>query len=246
MGVLSWVRLARQVPGVVRQAALPDLEALIDAESGRQPSYNYFVLSCAIPAGIATFGGFSVFVAWLSGNSGLPLILGTALTAILTAAAWFIFYRLYTSVPPSRRHLRGLILKFGKQYGSFGNIMLGEQSMPQNFATLLDEAAGIYLRHGAAEGSASAKTVGAIEDAMARLMEIAVLRDPQAQSRAMSRAEPLLVELRLLDQSLLEHVKLAERQALADPLANLREARVELETSNTAAEELEQHLRTRS
>jgi hypothetical protein len=62
----------------------------------------------------------------------------------------------------------------------------------------------------------------------------------------MSWAEPLLVELRVLDQSLLEHAKLAERQALADPLANLREARVELETSNTAAEELEQHLRTRS
>jgi hypothetical protein len=246
MGVLSWVRLARQVPGVVRQAELPNLEALIDAESGRQPSYNYFVLSCAIPAGIATFGGFSVFVAWLSGNTGLPLILGTALTAILTAGAWFIFYRLYTSVPPSRRHLRGLILKFGKQYGSFGNIMLGEQSMPQDFATLLDEAAGIYLRHGAAEGSASAKAVAAIEDSMARLMEVAVLKDPQAQTRAMSWAEPLLVELRLLDQSLLEHAKLAERQALADPLANLREARVELETSNTAAEELEQHLRTRS
>jgi len=33
MGALSWVRLARRVPGIVRQRELANVEALIDAEA---------------------------------------------------------------------------------------------------------------------------------------------------------------------------------------------------------------------
>ncbi len=249
MPALSWVRFSRRVPGVVRQRELENLEALIDAEAGRQPTRNHFVLSCAIPAGIATFGGLTVFVAWLAGNTGMPLILGTALTVGLSAAAWFIFYRLYRSVPESTRRLRDLILKFSKHYASFGNMILGEQSLSDPFAAVLDEASGIYLRHvnNASNQSSevSKKAIRAIEDALTRLLEVAVQKDRDAQNLALASAQPMLEELRRLDQSLTEHALHADRHGLADPLASLREVRAELETSNTAIQELDQHLESR-
>ena len=245
MGALSWVRLTRRVPGVVRQRELANLEAMIDAEASRQPTRNLFVLSCAIPAGIATFGGASVFVAWLAGNTGLPLAVGAGATALLTAGAWFTFYRLYRSVPASTRYLRDLITKFSKRYGSFGNIFLGEHSLSAPFEGLLDEAAGIYLRqcfatsdHTEAEGRVSQ----AIESAMTKLMEVAIRKDQEAQNHALAWAQPLLEELRRVDRSLLERAMTANRENLADPLTSLRAARIELETGNAAVQELDQHL----
>jgi hypothetical protein len=245
MGALSWVRLTRRVPGVVRQRELANLEAMIDAEAGRQPTRNLFVLSCAIPAGVATFGGASVFIAWLAGNTGAPLALGTGATAVLTGAAWFLFYRLYRAVPESTRHLRDLNFKFSRRYGSFGNIILGEQPLSDRFATLLDEAAGIYLRHcfAPAQGTdAEARVVKAIESAMTKLMEVANQSDQEAQNHALSWAQPILNELRLVDRSLLERALTTKGQDLNDPLASLRAARTELDTGNAAVRELDQHL----
>jgi len=245
MGALSWVRLARRVPGVVRQHELANLEALIDAEEGRQPASTWFILACAVPGVIGSIGFLSVFGAWVAGNRGLPLILGTALTATLATTAWFIFYRLFRAIPPSKRRLRDLILKFGRQYAGFGNIVLGEKAISEEFGTLLDEAAGVYLRYCSAAGSTDvpAKAEKAIEDAMSKLMEVAV-KDQAAQSLALAWARPTLDELRLLNQSLTEHSMKAELTDLADPLAGLREARAEIDTSNQAAQELDQHLRT--
>ena len=249
MGAMYWVRLSRRLPGVVRQRELANLEALIDAEENREPARNLFILSCAIPAGIATFGGLSVFAAWVMGNKGLPLILGSAATVVLSAAAWFIFYRLYRAIPPAQRHLRDLILKFGQRYTSFGNVVSGDMCLAEPFATLLDEAAGIYLRHCSVKDSnasePSTKAMRAIEEAMIKLMEVAVQTEHAAHNRALAWGQPMLEELRLLDQSLLEHASAVDREAFADPLANLRGARAELETGAKAAEELDQHLGVR-
>lgn len=247
MATLSWVRLTRRLTGLVRQPELPNLEKLIDREATRQPAYNYFILSCAIPAGIATFGGLTTFVAWLAGNTGLPIALGAGLTALLSAGAWFTFYRLYQAVPPAQRHLRKLISKFSERYASFGNIILGEQILSDQFATLLDEVVGIYLPYSSPEGNAftetPAKAVSAIEDAMSKLMEVALLKDHDAQDRALTWAQPMLEELRLLNQSLIEqHTVTTHRLGIEDPLARLREARSELETGNAALQELDQHL----
>ena len=247
MGALSWVRLSRRVPGVVRQRELVDLERLIDAEMGRQPARNLFILSCAIPAGIGAFGGLSVFVAWLSGNKGLPLALGGVLTVILAAGAWFTFFRLYRAIPPSKRRLRDLILRFSRRYASFGNIILGEQPLSDEYAALLDEAAGLYLRHSDDENlplsGAPVKAVRAFEQAMSKLMEVALLEDQGAQAQAISWAQPILDGMRSLDQSLTEHALSSRRGELAEPLARLAEARAELETGTHAIQELEQHLR---
>ena len=248
MGALTWVRISRRLPGVVRQRELANLEALIDAEEGRQPTRNLFILSCAIPAGIGTFGGLSVFVAWISGNKGLPLALGTAFTAVLAAGAWFIFYRLYRAVPPSKRRLRDLVLKFTRQYASVGNIVLGEGSLSDPFATVLDEAAGIYLQQSSVDDDsltgAPAKAMVALEEAMSKLLEVALLKDQVAQNQALTWTQPLLEEMRLLNQSLAEHAMTVKHNEFADPLASLREARAELETSTTAIQELGQHIRT--
>jgi|GEM_PF-1323061 len=247
MGALSWVRLSRRLPGVVRQRELVNLEALIDVEEGRQPTRNLFILSCAIPAGIGTFGGFTVFVAWLTGNKGLNLLLGTALTVLLAAGAWFIFYRLYRAVPPSQRRLRDLLSKFTKRYSSFGNIILGEGALSNQFAPLLDEAAEIYLKYRTvAENpltNAPDKAMRAIEDAMSKLLEVALMKDQVAQDQALTWTQPILAEMRLLDRSLAEHALTTSANEIHDPLARLREARAELDTSTAAIQELDQHIR---
>lgn len=246
MGALSWVRLSRRLPGVVRQREFVNLEALIDAESDRAPARTFFILSCAIPAGIATFGGLSVFAAWVSGVRGLPLLLGSGGTVILSACAWYIFYRLYRNIPPAKRRLRDLILKFSERYASFGNIILGEPAVPDAFAEILDEVAGIYLRY-CTEGvsplsGAPDKAVSAIEDAMSRLMEVAVLKEQGPQIQALLWAKPLVEELRLLDQTLTEHALTAKAHGLTDPIARLRDARTDLETNISAIQELDQHV----
>lgn len=251
MGALSWVRFARRLPGVVRQRELTNLEALLDLEAERQPTRNLYISSIAVPAVTATFSGLSVFGAWVSGTRGLPLALGTVFGLALTAATWFIFYRLYQAIPPSKRRLRDLIIKFSQRYGSFENIILGEKVLPEEFALLLDEAAGIYLLHGYGEGRSTpvvadkavpAKAVLAIEDAMSKLLEVAQLKDPASQRQALVWANPLLEEMRLLSRSLEEHALAAKREDQANPLNSLRLARAELDNSTTAIQELNQHM----
>lgn len=241
MPALSWLRLARRQNNLVRQQELPNLEKLLDEEAARQPTYNLFVLSCAIPAGIGTFGMGSVFVAWISGNTGLPLILGTAATAILAAAAWFTFYKLYTSIPPTKKKLRDLTLKFTKKYTSFGNVFIGENQLPEAYATLLDEAAAIYQTHTASDVNTPQNIVEAMEQALSKLLETALLPDPEAQNRALSWAEPLLAELRRLHNSIQEANNTAHLPQ-EDPLANLRNIRQELESNQAALKELNNDL----
>jgi hypothetical protein len=249
MGSLSWVRIARRVPGVVRQREFANLETLMEAEASRQPARNLFILSCAIPAGIGTFGGLSVFVAWISGNKGLPLLLGTLLTAVLAAGAWFIFYRLYQAIPPAKRHLRDLIMKFSQRYGSFGNIILGERPLSDPFMTLLDEAAGIYLQYCTEKDNSSSeaptKAINAIEAGMSKLMEVALQKDKAVQDESVSWAKPLIEEMRLLNKTLVEHALASQRDEIADPLAKLRDARADLQSNTSAIHELDQHLRIR-
>lgn len=249
MGSLSWVRLARRVPGVVRQREFANLETLIEVEASRQPARNLFILCCAIPAWIGTFGGLSVFVAWIAGNKGLPLLLGTLLTAVLATGAWVIFYRLYQAIPPAKRHLRDMITKFSQRYGSFGNIILGERPLSDQFVTLLDDGAGIYLKYCSEKDNSSTeartKAINAIEAGMSKLMEVALLKDMAVQDEAVAWAKPLVEEMRLLNQTLVEHALASQRSELADPLAKLKDARADLQSSTAAIHELDQHLRIR-
>lgn len=242
MATLSWVRYARRLTGAVRQSELPHLEALIDAETGRQPYYNYYILACSIPAGIGIFGMGAVFVAWISGHKGLPLLLGTMSTAVLAVAAWFIFYRLSKAVPPSKMRLRKLIQKFTPMYGGLGNIMGAERVLSDEFGAILDEAAGIYMRR-VDDDPTPERAVLAIEEAMSRLMEVALTKDHRAQQEAMTWAQPLLAEMRLLDESLLARANSARAIALDDPLLGLREARIEIEATTSAVNELSEEIK---
>ncbi|MBS1722100.1 MAG: hypothetical protein JSS66_03725 [Armatimonadetes bacterium] len=240
---LSWVRFARRMSGLVKQPELPNIESLIDRESDQQPSRNYFVLSCAIPAGIATFGFGSVFVAWLAGNTGLPLVLGSVLTAVLAGAAWYLFFRLYKSVSESRRRLRDAVLKFAPRYAGFGNVVAGEHVLTEEYAALLDEAAGLYLRHaGTVAEPATTKALRAIEEAMGKLMEVAASKDRQAQVQALDWANPVLDELRLLSRSLDEHARASKVMEQDDPVAGLRQVRAELDGTSEALQELHDHV----
>lgn len=242
MAALSWIRACRNVTGIVRQRELVHFEALMDAEAGRQPAYNLFILSCAIPACIATFGGLSVFGAWISGANSNSLILGTAFTLLLAAGAWITFFRLYRASSRSRRHLRDLIAKITKRYASFGNIFLGERQLSEQFENILDEASCIYMRHAdvamAPRSMASDTTVRAIEESLSRLFEAALGSHP-SQVQAVSWAEPLLNELRLLDQSIQKNSAARMGSGFSDPMESLRAARADIEVSTQAIQEIE-------
>jgi hypothetical protein len=127
--------------------------------------------------------------------------------------------------------------------------VLGEQCLLDEFSALLDEAAEVYLVHcfnqDARLTGAQAVAVEAIESAMSKLMEVALLKDRNAQTKSMDWAQPLLVEMRMLGRSLAQHSQSALDSDASSPLSRLREARANLETISAAHEELDQHIEIR-
>lgn len=246
MAALTWVRLSRRFTSFIRQKELPNLEAWLDFEATRQPAYTFFILSCAIPAGIGTFGGLTVFVAWLAGNKGTPLILGSVATILLAAITWFIFFRIYQSVSPQQRKLRKLVSQFTSQYASLSNMIVGENSINEEFANLLDRAAAVY--HACTSPTAAnqldypAQITNVMEESMIKLLEVAVLRDKESEKIALSWAEPLVTELETVHKTLIEKHQQPLNYNSNDPLTNLRSIRAELESHQAAEQELDQHI----
>lgn len=246
MAALSWVRVSRRFTSFIRQKELPNLEAWLDAEARRQPAYTYFILSCAIPAGIGIFGFGTVFVSWITGNTGIPIIIGTAVTIILAAITWFIFFRLHQSVSPLQRQLRKLVAQFTARYASFSNMIVGENPMSEEFANLIDRAAAIYNSCSsptfANHRDFSPQVVIAMEKAMIKLIEVAVLNDKDAENQALAWAAPLVDELELVHQALINKSQELPESDTTDPLANLRSIRIDIESQHAAEKELDHHI----
>ena len=77
---------------------------------------------------------------------------------------------------------------------------------------------------------------------MARMLDLIIPETPAAQELELSRgwAVGLLKEMRALD-AVIERQKQSPELNFADPLINLREARMELEMREAASHELEQN-----
>jgi hypothetical protein len=198
------------------------------------------------------FGGASVFLAAWTGAADLAVSIGSGVTIALAASAWLIFDRLDRSIPRSKKRLRQLTTKLLQRYVGFGNLVGSEPAIDAEVGAVLDEAAGIYLKNTAAEekgavfSEARAGALQALETAMAKLLELSEPTSAAAQRQALALGwgEQIVEEMRELDQALESHNRNAlVKSAAEEPLAGLREARMELQKIDAAVEELEERTR---
>jgi len=245
---LTWLKLARKVPGLNRQPEFPHLESLIEQE-GQHASEELLVARWLVPL-ILTVVGLSVFIPlmifvhplFLIGMLGLPT-LGIVLG--------LVFHSMVKSLPPARIELRKQCRKLGERLLGFKNLIGIEPTLSPKVGQLLDEAAKLYLRAKVrADSSANtnlasesvSKAADAMEDAMAKLLQLAEPDGVAAQDAALSGswAEQILSEMQRLDKA----VESSDRNAQAsrmietDALARLRETREEIENTESAVMEL--------
>ena len=253
MGSLSWIRAARRAVGMTPQAEFPHLEALMEAEEG-QPHYDYRGCAKIIPPLVACLGVItSVMLAIILKNQAF--IFGAFPSGILAVGLYFLFDWLDRRIPRSKAQLRKMSEAIWDRYKGFANMLGVTPALSPRVAEILDEAAGIYMKHLNAadtrkevQGEPRARALQALEEAMARLLELGQPQTIEAQELELSAgwAYPILQEMRDMDQALDRHLQTAiAAQAInsADPRANLREARMELLGNQTAIEELEQDRR---
>lgn len=226
----------------------------MEAEEG-QPHYDYRICAKVVPPIVAIVGVLgSVALALILKHQ--VLLVGTLLSGLLATGLWFLFDALDRRIPRSKAQLRKLSEAIWDRYKGFANMVGVAPALSPHVAVVLDEAAGIYLKHSNApdarkelQSEPRDRAMQALEEAMGRLLELGQPKTPEAQNLELSAgwAYPLLQEMRDMDQALDVHLQTAiAAQAInsADPRSNLREARMDLLGNQTAIEELEQDSRS--
>lgn len=251
VGVLSFVRLARRVTGWGSGQEYRSLEALLEAEAG-EPTDDYRIAAWAVSGTLLlTTIGLVVAAVWM--HSAL-LLLWPVISALLGIGAYLLFDHMDKQIPKSRARLRKQAKQVLTRYSSLANLVGVAPALSPQVATVLDQACEITLKHLStptrrAQSEPQAVALSALEDALARMFDLAKATSVEAQDAELSRgwAQPLLDEMRQLDRSLERHRASVRTHGLEadDPLARLREARLELQRSEAAIEELDQeHLST--
>jgi hypothetical protein len=251
MGALSWVRAARRVVGIAPQAEYHNLEALLESEEN-QPYEVYRILSYIIPPVIFIATSAPLVALSLRGH---PLfLLGMMVSGAIAVGSWVLLDKLDRSIPTSKARIRKLAHGIWERYCGFSHIVGVDPAISPSVAVILEEASGIYLKHSAIErknrehfSQFQEKAVQALEEAMAKMLELAVPSAIRAQELELSAgwAEPLLQEMRDMDVALDQHSQTLNTVHVAgsgNPIAGLREARLELERIEAAVVELQQRL----
>lgn len=242
MGALSWIRVATKAVGLKSPPEYPHLEALLEAEEG-QPHNDFRVLARILPPALGVF----ISVALFAGLWHKPLVLGATLivNVVLMGALWKVLDYFDRAITPSKARIRKLGDGIWHRLHEFGNLVGVQPALSPTVGQVLDEAAAIYIKHSAQQeaddkvfGESYAKARRALEEAMARMLELAVPATPQQQELlfAAGWALPLLQEMRDMDLALSQPL---EASLPNDPLANLRAARMEILGIETAIDELE-------
>lgn len=251
MSALTWLRVARRVRGLSAQRELPNLEALLEAEAG-QPSNDFRIAARVVPPVMCFVG--AIFLTIALATHFYPMLAGVVLFGVAAGVLWKVFDHMDRKISPSKARLRKLADVVMKRYSGFGNIVGLDPALSPTVGEVLDQAAAIYMKHSAATPSkdsklfadSQAKAVRALEDAMARMMELAEPQGVRAQELELSKgwARQLLQEMRGMDRALDAHAQSLAASSVAgaiDPMAGLREARLELQRIDTAVDELEQN-----
>jgi len=244
MSALPWFRAARRLVGLRKGQEWPYLEALMEAEAG-QPTDDYRIASRVASFVCALVGAFTFRMVFL--HQTTLFMIGAGISLAIGGALWFIFNQMDKSISPSRRHLRKQAKIVWSRYRGIKNLLGVEPAMSTTVGDVLNNAAGIYLRHSKPvryfhrePESATAKSERAMEEAMARMFDLVMPETPAAQEVELSRgwAPSLLKEMRALDMAI-ERQKQSPTLSGSDPLINLREARMELEMREAATQELD-------
>lgn len=249
MGSLSWLRVATRAVGLSGQPEFKNLEALLEAEEG-QPHNDFRVLAKVVPSIVAgaglLLGCYGIF-------ARIPQVFWGALAvAAIAAPVWILFDRMDKSIRPAKARIRQLSEQIWDRYRRFSNLAGVEPALAHSVGEVLDEAAAIYLKHSTIDAAQrkllsepQVRSINALEEAMARMLDLAMPQTVRSQELELGAgwARPLLQEMKDLDRALDQYKQgsLAPRSdGSVDPLAALREARLELQSIETAVSELEQ------
>jgi len=245
MGALTWIRMARAA-GLSRQPEFPNLEALLEAESD-QPHNDYRILARVAPPIVALLG--CIFAVPLFLARSPFVILEIPAFGALAWGVWFLCDHLDRTIPRSRARIRQQCEQILKRYAALGSVVGIDPALTPSVGSAINDAAGIYLKHTAdiraSRGleTAHGRAMAALEEGMAKMLELAAPQTAQAQEAELSRgwAPALLKEMQDLDKALDVQAKSQiHSQTGNDPLAALREARLELKMIESANDELEQ------
>jgi hypothetical protein len=244
MSVLSFHRFAGRTTKFTAQREYPHLEALLSGEEGR-PHNDYRIIGQVTPP-IIVLLGFVLSLA-VGTDHGLGAMFMIAFSGVALAhGVGVLCHRLDGSIPKTKQRIRKLARQIWGKYSSFPHLFGGRPTLSENVGNLLNEAAGLYLRHpdpNVAFSPAQNRAIEALETAMAQLLDLAVFPTVEAQDREFDRgwAQPVLREMRELDQVLSRTFAHEPSKALeTGPLARLHEAKMELLGLEAAAEELHQ------
>src|SRR5579859_4259422 len=135
MGALSLLRVVRRVPGLGNQPEYPNLEALLEAESG-QPGNDYRIASRVAPPIVGAVG-LAIFIP-LAILRGPAYVLGAIAFAAIAGALWLIFDQLDKRIPPAKKRIRELCEGLLKRYRGFGNMVGVEPALSPAVGKLID------------------------------------------------------------------------------------------------------------
>jgi len=245
VSTLYWLKFARKTK-FFKQPEYANVEALLEAEAD-QPDEDFRQIANVVPPILAGVG-LLVAVAGIFFTHSLTFLFAILGFGTLATVLWFIFDRLDKKIPRSRARLTKHSKEVLGRVCGFTNIIGIEPALSPAVGQILDEAAGIYLKHRSGDPGSFAESrqraFTALEEGMAKLMELGTQPTVRAQELELQRgwAYPMLQEMRSLDKALDEHQRnsLANPLQADDPLAQLRSARMELQGIDTAIDELRQ------
>jgi len=219
----------------------------MEAEEG-QMGDDYKVLAKIVPAVLGALTASFIVLSLKSGNLEVLALGGVGL--VIAASSRLLLLYLDRSIRASKKRIRKQCEQIWARYRKLGNIVGIEPALAPEVGKALDEAAGIYMKHepnlakGKDLSSPQARGALALEEALAKILELAEPENVRAQELSLSAgwAQPLLNEMSVMDGSLERYAQIGAMNRITpnDPLANLREARLELQGIEAAASELEQ------
>ena len=250
VSMLYWLRMARRA-NLVKQPEYPNIEALIELEADK-PGEDIRLAAKIVPP--IVFGvGLAAGVIGVIFSHLLKLLWIPVLTGAIAVVLLLMFNYMARRISPGKARVRKRTKQLAQRICGFSNIVGVEPALAPLVGIMVDEAARIYLKHCSEDkpvreemfASSRERAERAIEEGMARMLELGTQPSIIAQDLELQRgwAQPLLQEMRDLDTALDQHMKssLGEpTSATPDPLAQLRQARHELQNLDSALGELEQ------
>lgn len=258
MSALSFLRLARKLPGLNKQAQYPNLEVLIDEESKKvKDGYHHARWITPLSGLVLALGCFMPLALTVH-----PLFwIGTAGMAAIGGVLGLVFHRLAIRISPTQMKLRQRCMKLGNRMISLKSLFGTMPALSPKVAEVLEDSASTYLKvrpspdrdaarpRPAVWDEPTIRALRAMDEAMSQMLALAEPETPQAQEVELNRgwAQTLLAEMKATAQALELSSRsaglAAELDSAASPLANLRDARSDLERLESAVSELEQDVR---